>query len=233
MSGPPRYKGWGRCWKVRLATRGDAAEVTLGVGSFSSRPILVVDQDPAARAFATALLERAGFTTCEAEDGENVRNLVSNTWAQLVLLEVALPGASGFEICRELRDEFGEQLPIILVSADRTDELDRSAALLLGADDYLVKPLDADRLLAPVRRLLTRSGAVGKPKLTEREQEILSLLAAGYARSEIADKLVISRKTVAKHIEHILAKLDVHSEAQAIASAFRDQLVESGHPGSR
>jgi DNA-binding NarL/FixJ family response regulator len=203
------------------------------VGSFSSRPILVVDDDLAARAFATTCLERAGFTTCEAENGENVRDLVSGASAQLVLLEVALPGASGFEICRELREEFGEQLPIILVSADRTDELDRSAALLLGADDYLVKPLDADRLLAPVRRLLSRSGASAKPKLTEREQEILSLLAAGNARSDVADKLVISRKTVAKHIEHILAKLGVHSEAQAIASAFRDQLVENGHPEGR
>jgi two-component system, NarL family, nitrate/nitrite response regulator NarL len=203
------------------------------VGSFSSRPILVVDDDPAARAVATNCLEQAGFTTREAENGENVRNLVSGTSAQLVLLEVALPGPSGFEICRELREEFGEQLPIILVSADRTDELDRSAALLLGADDYLVKPLDADRLLAPVRRLLARSGAEAKPKLTEREHEILSLLAAGHARSDIADKLVISRKTVAKHIEHILAKLGVHSEAQAIASAFRDQLVEDGHPDGR
>ncbi len=203
------------------------------MGSFSSRPILVVDDDPGARAFATSCLERAGFTTCEAENGEDVRNLVSATWAQLVLLEVALPGASGFEICRELREEFGEQLPIILVSADRTDELDRSAALLLGADDYLVKPLNPDRLLAPVRRLLARSGAAAKPKLTEREQEILSLLSAGYGRSDVADRLVISRKTVGKHIEHILAKLNVHSEAQAIASAFRDQLVANRRPEGR
>jgi len=193
----------------------------------------VVDDDLAARAFATSCLERAGFTTCEAENGEDVRNLVSATWAQLVLLEVALPGASGFEICRELREEFGEQLPIILVSADRTDELDRSAALLLGADDYLVKPLNPDRLLAPVRRLLARSGAAAKPKLTEREQEILSLLSAGYGRSDVADRLVISRKTVGKHIEHILAKLNVHSEAQAIASAFRDQLVANRRPEGR
>jgi len=191
----------------------------------------VVDEDPEARALATASLQRAGFNTCEAERGENVGELVSRVRAQLVLLEVALPGVSGYEICRELRDEFGEQLPIILVSGDRTDELDRSAALLLGADDYLVKPLDADRLLVPVRRLLARSWAMEKPRLTEREQEVLSLLAAGHARSDIARKLVISRKTVAKHIEHILAKLGVHSEAQAIASAFRDQLVEDGRLG--
>jgi len=201
------------------------------VGSSASRPILVVDHDAGARALATASLQRAGFTTSEAESGENIGELVSRTRARLLLLEVALPGASGYEICRQLRDEFGEQLPIILVSGDRTDELDRSAALLLGADDYLAKPLDADRLLAPVRRLLARAEALTRPNLTEREQEILSLLAAGQTRSDIARRLVISRKTVAKHIEHILAKLGVHSEAQAIASAFRDQLVEDGRLG--
>jgi len=200
-----------------------------------SRPILVVDDDAEARAVATASLRRAGFTTCEAERGEDACELVRSQRAELVLLEVSLPGASGYEVCRELRDEFGEQLPIILVSGERTGELDRSAALLLGADDYLVKPLNPDRLLPPVRRLLARARAAAKPNLTEREQEILSLLAAGHARAEIADKLVISPKTVAKHIEHILAKFDVHSEAQAVATAFRDQFVEvgNGRPGSR
>jgi DNA-binding NarL/FixJ family response regulator len=201
--------------------------------SVSPRSVLVVDGDAEARALATASLRRAGFATCETGSGEGVRDLVRTQRVGLVLLEVSLRGASGYEICRELREEFGEQLPIILVSGERTDELDRSAALLLGADDYLVKPLDPDRLLPPVRRLLARAGAAAKPNMTEREQEILSLLAAGHARAEIATELVISRKTVAKHIEHILAKLDVHSEAQAVASAFRDQFVEVGNRQSR
>jgi DNA-binding NarL/FixJ family response regulator len=194
--------------------------------SVSSRLILVVDDDEEARAVATVSLARAGFTTCEAERGEDAVELVRTQRAALVLLEVSLPGASGYEICRQLRDEFGEQLPIILLSGERTDELDRSAALLIGADDYLAKPLNADRLLPPVRRLLARSRAAAKPNLTEREQEILTMVVAGHARVEIARELVISRKTVAKHMEHILAKLDVHSEAQAVASAFREQLVD-------
>lgn len=194
--------------------------------SLSWRPILVVDGNPEARAVETALLQRAGLPTCEAARGEDAGRLVHTQRAELVLLEVSLPGASGYEICRELRDEYGEQLPIILMSGERTDELDRSAALLLGADDYLAKPLDADRLLPPVRRLLARSRAVERPNLTAREREVLALLVAGRARSEIARELVISRKTVAKHIEHVLAKLDVHSEAQAVASAFRQQLVD-------
>jgi DNA-binding response OmpR family regulator len=193
--------------------------------NFSSRPILVVDDDPQARALATAILRGAGFATCETASGDNARELVRNEWAQLVLLEVCLPGTSGYEVCRELRDEFGEQLPIIFVSAERTADLDRAAGLLVGADDYLAKPLGPDRLLAPVRRLLVRSQTRMKRELTKREREILSRLVAGDTRSEIAQKLVISRKTVGKHIEHILAKLDVHSESQAVAAAFREQLV--------
>jgi len=69
----------------------------------------------------------------------------------LVVLEVALSDLSGYEVCRQLRDEFGEELPIILVSGERVDPLDRAVGLLIGADDYLVKPLDADEFLARVR----------------------------------------------------------------------------------
>ena len=122
----------------------------------------MVDEDPGARAVAKASLERAGFMTREAERGEDAVELVRTQRAVLVLLEVSLPGASGYEICRQLRDEFGELLPIILVSGERTDELDRSAALLLGADAYLTKPLDANRLLPPVRRLLARARAAAR-----------------------------------------------------------------------
>jgi DNA-binding NarL/FixJ family response regulator len=195
------------------------------VGRLGSRPIVIVDGDAEALALARGTLRRAGYTTCEARDGENVHELVRRERAQLVLLEVSLPGTSGYEVCRRLRDEFGEQLPIIFVSGERTAELDHAAGLLLGADDYLVKPLFPDRLLPSVRRLLARSEGDRQPRLTRREAEILSLLAAGRNRSEIAAELVISRKTVGKHIEHILAKLDVHSEAQAIAAAFREGLV--------
>jgi DNA-binding response OmpR family regulator len=187
----------------------------------SSRPILVVDGDLDARAQLVSELRRAGFETCEAQMGEEVRALVLAERPVVILLEVRLPRASGYEICRELRDEFGEALPIIFVSGEKTDELDRAAGLLVGADDYLTKPVLPDALLARVRRLVARAEPAARPELTEREQEVLALLVAGYARSDIADELVISRKTAAKHIEHILRKLDVHSEAQAVALASR------------
>ncbi len=191
----------------------------------SSGPVLVVDGDPDSRAFLTTSLQRAGFTTCEAEAGEEARELVLRERPKVVLMEVRLPGASGYEICRELRDEFGEALPIIFVSGEKTDDLDHVAGLLVGADDYLTKPVLPDVLLSRVRRLAVRAQAPARPELTEREQEVLSLLVAGNARSDIARELGISRKTAAKHIEHILSKLDVHSEAQAVALASRRQVV--------
>jgi DNA-binding NarL/FixJ family response regulator len=196
-----------------------------GVMRSNPKPILVVDGDPESRASLSKSLQSAGFSTRELEAGEQVRELVEKERPLAVLLEVRLPGASGYEICRQLRDQFGEGLPIIFVSGEKTDELDRIAGLLMGADDYLTKPVLPDALLCRVRRLTARVQVSPSAELTEREREVLSLLVAGHPRAEIARRLGISHKTAAKHIEHILSKLDVHSEAQAVAIAFREHLV--------
>jgi DNA-binding NarL/FixJ family response regulator len=144
--------------------------------------------------------------------------------------ETHLPGASGYEICRELRERYGEDLPIIFVSAARTDETDRVAGLLLGADDYLAKPIPFDHLLARVRRLVAQSAAVAGPaasSLTPREQEVLGLLADGLEQDDIANRLFITPKTVAKHIERILGKLGVRSRAQAVVLALRGDSLDA------
>ena len=134
---------------------------------------------------------------------------------------------------RQLHDEFGGDLPVILVSAERIDAFDRAAGLMLGADDYLSKPLDGGELLARVKRSLRRSAPVangnghrGDANLSPRERQILSLLAEGRTQGQIATALVISSKTVATHIQHILSKLGVQSRAQAVALAFQRGLVE-------
>jgi DNA-binding NarL/FixJ family response regulator len=146
-----------------------------------------------------------------------------------VLLEVQLPDLNGYEVCRQLRDRYSDAIPIIFVSGGRTDPLDRSAGLLVGADDYMVKPVDPGELIARIRRLVHRprsdgqvSGSDGKlALLTQREHEVLNLLAEGYRQEEIARKLVISPKTVATHIQRILGKLEVRSRAQAVAHVLR------------
>lgn len=203
--------------------------------------VLVVDNDPLFRTFVRELLERAGFAVAEADAGEAALEAVSRSEPKLVLLDVRLPGASGYEVCRELRDRFGLALGIIFVSGDKTDSMDRVSGLLLGADDYVVKPFDPDELLARIRTVLRRvstppeagSGsrfAIGSApadaeELTPRELEVLALLAEGHNQVEIARQLVISPRTVGTHIQNLLGKLNVHSRAQAVALAHRMGLV--------
>ncbi len=94
----------------------------------------------------------------------------------------------------------------------------------------LPKPFATEELLARIRvllrRLAERKGNGHHKPLTMREHEVLKLLADGFDQRQIAERLVISRKTVSTHIERILTKLDVHSRAQAVAAAFRANLVE-------
>jgi DNA-binding NarL/FixJ family response regulator len=189
----------------------------------SSR-VLVVDGDPESRASLSEALQRAGYRTQQAATGEEALQTAAQQRPALVIMETHLPGTSGYEIARELQERYGTDLPIIFVSAARTDETDRVAGLLLGADDYLPKPIRVDYLLARVRRLVARSVPVAGPvasRLTPREQEVLGLLAHGLEQDDIAKRLFITPGTVAKHIERILSKLGVHSRAQAIVLALR------------
>jgi DNA-binding NarL/FixJ family response regulator len=187
--------------------------------------ILVVDADPAAAKEIAELLGGVGLEAWTATSGQDALAVAGGRRPEAVLLEVRLPGVSGYEVLRELRNRYGERLPIMFVSGERVEPFDRVAGLMLGADDYMIKPFAPDELIARVRRLVFRSasdepGAL-RSKLTRREQEVLQLLASGLTQREIAQELVISSSTVASHIEHILEKLGVHSRAQAVALALR------------
>ena len=176
------------------------------------------------------LLRDAGLATAEFRTGEEAVAAARAARPAAVLLEIPLPGASGYEICRALKDDFGDELAIVFVSGVRTEPYDRVAGLLLGADDYIVRPFDAGELTARVRRLAARgekSPASSAGPLTRREREVLELLMDGLGQPEIARRLYITDRTVAKHIEHILAKLGVHTRAQAVALVARDPLLGS------
>lgn len=190
--------------------------------------ILIVDGDPSWRTLIADLLGQAGYATAEATSGKEALAAARRERPRLVLLEVCLSGVSGYEVCRELRDEFGEGLPIVFMSGERVDAIDRTAGLLVGGDDYLVKPLVPDELLARVRRLLSRARqATVASGLTGRELEVLRFLADGFSQKRIAEELVLSPKTVGTHIERILRKLGVHSQSQAVGLAYREGWVET------
>jgi DNA-binding response OmpR family regulator len=122
--------------------------------------VLVVNADPLGREALSDLLGSAGFATREAATGFEALVTARQSRPSAVLLNVTLPSVTGYDVCRSLRDEFGEDLPIILLSGERTEVLDRIAGLLIGADDYVVEPFDAEELLARVRRSLERAKSV-------------------------------------------------------------------------
>jgi DNA-binding NarL/FixJ family response regulator len=192
--------------------------------------ILVVDDDPCCRTLVVEALGAVGFEIHEVESADAALDFVVDDAPALIVLDVNLHLVSGYEVCRRLRDRIGTGLPIVFLSGERVESFDRVAGLLIGADDYVVKPFAPDELVARVQRLLGRSHAPAQPRglsrLTKRELEVLGLLAEGKSQAEIADELVITQKTVGTHIEHILSKLGVKSRAQAVALAYRDRLLE-------
>jgi two-component system response regulator MprA len=184
----------------------------------------VVDDDPPTRAFVADVLGRVGIPTCLAASGIEALELASATRPAAVVLDISMPGISGYETCHELRELYGATLPIVFLTGERVEQYDRAAGLLIGADDYLLKPVSQDELLARVRGLMARS-EYRKVPLTPREREVINLLADGLSGREIAERLVIAPSTAAKHIEHVVAKLGARSRAQAIAKASRLRLI--------
>jgi DNA-binding NarL/FixJ family response regulator len=202
-----------------------------------TQTVLIADQDDDARAHLAGTLRDAGFDVVETAAGDEALEMVRRLPLAAVVLDVALAGLSGYEVCRAIRSDVDPQMPIVFASGCRTESFDRVAGLIVGADDYLVQPVAPDELAARVRALVRRSSerpretpssrAAGPRRhLTPREHEILTLVAEGLHQQAIANRLFISSKTVATHIENILRKLDVHSRAQAVALAFRERLIE-------
>jgi two-component system KDP operon response regulator KdpE len=121
-----------------------------------STVILLVEDDPNIVDLVRANLMARGFTVVVSRTGDGIPALVRDTGAALVLLDLMLPGADGFDLCRDVRAD--SLVGIIVVSA-RRGEQDKVRALNLGADDYLTKPFGIDELMARITALLRRSRA--------------------------------------------------------------------------
>jgi DNA-binding response OmpR family regulator len=116
--------------------------------------VLVVDDEPIVREVVVRYLEREGYTTLEADDGDRARELLQNQSPDLVVLDVMLPGTDGLDLCRWIRTQ--SELPVIMLTA-RGEEADRIVGLEIGADDYVTKPFSPRELAARVRTVLRRA----------------------------------------------------------------------------
>jgi DNA-binding response OmpR family regulator len=129
--------------------------------------LLVVDDDPGLRQLLKKYLDENGYNTSTVEDGASVDEWLSKNTADLIILDLMLPGEDGLSIARRLR--VSSQVPVIMLTA-RGEELDRIIGLEVGADDYLAKPFNPRELLARIRAVLRRS-----VHAIEEKQQISSL----------------------------------------------------------
>ena len=194
--------------------------------------ILIADVEESSRTLLAGVLRNAGYAPLEAEGGEEALELARTVAPAAAILEIPLPGLSGYELCAALKVDFGPDLPVIFLTGSRTESYDRVAGLLLGADDYVTKPYVAGELLVRLRNLLHRrtdpESSRFVRRLTKREHEVLALMAEGLQHQEIGRRLFISPKTVGTHVEHILRKLEARGRAQAVAIAYRHRILTPG-----
>jgi DNA-binding response OmpR family regulator len=120
--------------------------------------ILAVDDDPYIRELVAALLRRDGFDVREAANGRDALKKLGEEKINLCVLDVMMPGMDGYDFCRVSRKYYPE-LPILMLTAKGETD-DKVRGLTLGADDYLVKPFEGAELVARVKALLRRSGAL-------------------------------------------------------------------------
>jgi two-component system, OmpR family, response regulator MtrA len=125
--------------------------------------VLLVEDDPAARQGLELALRRLGYEVRLAETGEAALDSTGGATADVVVLDVMLPGVDGFEVCRRLRR--GSDVPVIMLTA-RGDDFDIVGGLEAGADDYVVKPVEPRVLDARIRAVLRRMARADSPAET-------------------------------------------------------------------
>jgi DNA-binding NarL/FixJ family response regulator len=202
--------------------------------------LVVVDDHPVVRQGLTAMLrwEAELELVGEAADGNEAVRVILEQRPDVVLLDLRLPGLSGVEVMRQVRPQAPEVRFLILTTYDTESYI--APALAAGARGYLLKDATLDELMQGLRsvvqgrpalepgvaaRLLDRmvDGDVGD--LSERELEVLRLLAAGASNKAVAQRLILSENTVKAHVSHIFTKLGVQSRTEAVTVALQRGLV--------
>ncbi|MEU4291863.1 response regulator transcription factor [Kribbella sp. NPDC026596] len=199
--------------------------------------VALVDDHPVVRAGMRALVEGQDDLSVvgEASDAHSAEQLVAAVRPDVVLMDLNLgAGPGGAEVTGRLRAL--PEPPHVLVLTTYDTEADIMSAIDAGASGYLLKDAPPEDLFRAIRgtargetvlapavaaRLVRRSG----PLLTEREVEILGLLATGQSNRELARRLFVSEATVKSHLSHIYTKLEVETRAAAVARAIEQRII--------
>jgi len=157
---------------------------------------------------------------------------------ELILMDVRMEKMDGIEACREIKSRYPGV--VILMITSYTDEDAVISSILAGASGYLLKHLSRAELLRSIRRASSGQSLIDAEatkravehltqmpgsELTEREREVLALIARGFTNKQIADKLYVSEKTARNHVSHILEKLGFSRRSEAAAFAVEHKLV--------
>lgn len=208
--------------------------------------LVVVDDQTLVRQGIRTLLEMAGFDVVgEADDGRRALDVIGATSPDVVLLDLRMPEADGIWTLDRLRER-GLEVPVLVLTTFDDDEL-VLAALRAGARGYLLKDVTLEQLARAVRtleeggtlvapsitdRLLRAIRSVPQPDdtpvvqaLTERELEVLRLMAAGFGNRTIADALFLAEGTVKNHVSSILLKLGARDRTNAVLRALREGIL--------
>ena len=187
----------------------------------------------------------------EASDGSEAVAKAGQTLPDIVLMDVRMPKRSGIEACTAIKDIAPSAKIIMLTISD--EEADLYDAIKAGAMGYLLKEISIDEVAAAIRavhggqslispsmasKLLSEFASMIKkgdsrqqvpaPKLTDREMEVLRLVAKGLNNRDIAKELFISENTVKNHVRNILEKLQLHSRMEAVVYAVREKILDLG-----
>ncbi|MBW4632939.1 MAG: response regulator transcription factor [Iphinoe sp. HA4291-MV1] len=220
----------------------------------SNLKILLVEDDELFRlGLRVRLQQEPGLEIlAEAEDGETAVELVNHHQLDVVLLDVGLPGIGGIEACRQIKQQH-PSLPVLVLTSHSQNSL-IARLIEVGAQGYCLKGIASEKLVLALRSVAAGAswwdetatkeirstfavnstlpeGATHSTQhsnsLTQREQEILSLLASGKTNQQIAQTLYITPGTVRVHVHAILHKLGVSDRTQAVIVAIKKQLIKS------